>query len=282
LLGQTAPSPPEDSPRVSPADDHEQVLREAFELLDDGDLPAAMRAMQRAATRASPETLARLNEWVRRTRRIPLDELMAETRIRVARSSSRGKSFDIRFATPFEGPALGRRLERMTDELLKAEFGGKSVLKWARDHSEYRELRADSADLEARARTAAGVIGARLKYDPRVRPGETRSSARKPGSRENAGGPASAPSGGDSRGELIRLRDDLARLASHVRSLPGFTALSIRPDDPDDPTLREAERLQMERVEREREEAERKAAEQAQAESQPASRPDSQPASRPR
>lgn len=250
---------------LSPTDELDQTLRESFELLDDGDLPAALRAMQRAVVRASEEDLRRLSEKALRVRGIPLDELLADTRLRVARGPSRNRTFEVRYATPFEGEALGRRLEALTDEFLRTEFAGKSVAQWSRDPSAYGELRSDSPDLEFRARMAAGFIGARLRWDPRVRATAGRPTATQAASDRRA---ASTPL---SRGDLIRLRDDLARLAAHVRALPGFTQPSAARYDPDDPTLREAQRLEAEQEALE--EAQRPAEDHPPADSQPASRP---------
>lgn len=277
-LGGDDPPHDSSSDEVAPTERHEQVLREGFELLDDGELAAAVRAFQRVAVRADAETLQKLSRLTRELRGEPLDELLAETRMRVALSLSRGRTFDLRYATPYEGAALGRRLEMLADDCLHSKFDGRTLLAWARDPAKYEKLRIDTAELEFKARLAAGVIAARLKHDPRLK--KVRPAVRNGGDE----------GGALSRDELVRLRDDLARLGAQIRALPGFTALTMRRDTLDDPTLIEAERLEEARRAAELEAAEREAAaaereleeatsRPADATSQPATRPTSNPAS---
>lgn len=200
-------------------DDYQQMLREALELLDDGDIAAALRAAQRSVSGATP---AQLEDWSREclaTRGLPLADLVADLRIRKALLTRSDKVFELPFATPFEADALGRRLEALERQRLAAVYDGLSVRQWARQPGDYAALRADSAQLVYDAQLAAGVIAARLRFDPRLRSDRLL------------------------RRDETLLRDDLVRLAAQVRTLPGFSGLSATPIDATDPTLAVAQEL---------------------------------------
>jgi hypothetical protein len=212
--------------------DFEQMLREAYELVDDGDLPAALRALQRIVMHAPNEVLEQLDRHARAARGRPLDEFLAETRIRAAlepRASTHAaprssRLFDLKFATRFEAGALGRRLEQLHARLLSTAYQGRTIETWARRREEYTELRPDARRMVADARRAAAVLGVRLRFDPRL----------KNDRRE--------------RRRLAILRADLARFAAKVSAMPGFTSLGVDAGDEDDPTLRAAQRLAAEQA----------------------------------
>jgi hypothetical protein len=207
------------TPAAAPSEDFEQMLREAFELLDDEDLPGALRAMQRVAMRASREQLVELDRQTCGARDLPLARLVAETRFAVAVARGRGRTFRLGFVTPYEAPAMGLLLERLQGRLLARVHQGRTIAQWAAERDAYAELHPQAPELVADASLATALIGARLKSDPRLR-----------GDREQ-------------RRRLTFLRDDVTRLAAHVRSMRGFTALSVDKDDPSNPAAREVARL---------------------------------------
>jgi len=212
------PSPADQTPPVEDRD-AAQMLREAFELLNDGDNPAALRAMQKAVTSAGNDSLAALERQTRIERGRSLPELMAATRVALAGGNRALHGFDIRGATAYELPALGLMLEGLQSDALHAQIGGRPLGAWAAAPDLYTELTPEARVLVERTRRAAAIVAARLRIDPRVR----------------ATGPA--------RAALVKLRDDLTALAGHVSTLEGFTALSAVPTADDDPTLIEAQRL---------------------------------------
>ncbi|MBU0618284.1 MAG: hypothetical protein KKI02_11240 [Planctomycetes bacterium] len=217
------------------AADFEQMLREAYELVDDGDLPAALRALQRVVTRAPPEVLRALDGRVRAARGTALDDFVAGLRIRAALDPPRGQLFELKFATRYEAGALGRQLEPLYRHLLDARYDGRTIEAWAGKRDEYTELRPDARRMVSDARLAAAMIGARVRFDPKLKIDVAE------------------------RRRLVALRADLARFIAKVSALPGFTSLDSGADDEDDPTLAEARRLAAEQ-----------AAEQQSATSQPA------------
>lgn len=194
----------------------DQTLRESFELLDDGDLDAALRAMQSAVVRASPAALRQLEVRTRALRGVALDELLADTRLRATLPDDAGRpgTFTLRFATPYESAALGRQLESRQTEALRRVYADRSIEEWAAHRAEYTELRPDAQRMVADARLAAAIIAARAKFDPRSKDDR---AARK---------------------RLLDLRDDLTRFISAVTALPGYTApQSALPPDPGAETL---------------------------------------------
>lgn len=201
----------------SPAD-FEQMLREAFELIDDGDHAAALRALQRVAQEAPPELLARLDGQARAQRGRPLAELLAQLRIEAALRTPTGRGFRIRYATAFESEALAVRLAAIEAELLARSHAGRTLESWSWTPEEWTDAGPAGRTLVVDAERGAGVIGARLQYDPRVR----RDSQLRPA--------------------LVEKRDRLARLAAHVAGLRGFTSVDAA-DDRVDPTLGEALRM---------------------------------------
>ena len=220
--------------RNAGAVDFEQMLREACELVDDGDLPAALRALQRVVTRAPPEVLQDLDGHVRAARGSALDDLIAGIRIRAALDPPRGQLFELKFATRYEAGALGRQLEPLYRRLLDTTYHGRTIEVWAGKRDEYAELQPDARRMVSDARLAAAMIGARVRFDPKLKIDVAE------------------------RRRLVALRADLARFIAKVSALPGFTSLDSGTGDQDDPTLAEARRL---------------AAEQAAAEQAAASRP---------
>lgn len=199
-----------------------QILREAYELMDDGDSAAALRALQRVVVRASSAELASLSAQCRAARGVGLDDLLAEARVQAAQHAGAGRSFDLRYATAFEGAALGRRLEQLQRRRLETSYDGKRMLDWLKSPREYETLQPDAARLVADARDLAAIVAARLRFDRRL--GTNRAE----------------------RAKLSELRDSLTRLAAHVRDLEGFTNLSRDAVDVPDPTESEARRIREE------------------------------------
>ncbi len=240
----TSPANPSQSRPAPPAVDFEQMLREAFELVDDGDLPAGLRALRRIVTHAPDDVLEDLDRDVGAARGSALDEFMAGIRLRAALSAPRGQLFDLKFATRYEAAALGRRLEPLHQRLLGTAYHGKTIEAWAGRRDEYTELQPNARRMVSDARLAAAMIGARVRFDPRLK------------------------SDIAERRRLVALRADLARLIAKISALPGFTALDSDADDRDDPTLVEARRLAAEQAARQA--AARQAASQQDATSRPA------------
>ncbi len=198
---QAPPTPPPAAPiATAVAEDCEQMLREAFELLDDHDERAALRALQRAVLRAPQAALADLDRQCRQARGLPLDVLLAETRVYVAGLAKRGPAFRLTYATPYELDALGRVLTRQAQERLRRRHDGRSVAEWVSNRSEYTELRPGARALVADASRAAALIATRLRHDPALK------DAR------------------EERVRLLHLQADLSRLAAQVSAIPGFTA----------------------------------------------------------
>jgi len=214
-----ADRPADELPTTMPAEDFEQMFREAFELLEDEDLPAALWAMQRIVTRAPEELLSGLDQRVRSARGLPLARLMAETRLRVALARGRGGAFRLKFVTRYEAPVMGRLLEQLQGELLQKRHEDHTIAEWAAERDAYTELHAGAREMVADARLAAAMLSARLKFDPRLRKSD------------------------EHRRQLAALRDDLARFVAHVISMRGYTALGVDEDDLPEPVAREVARL---------------------------------------
>ena len=214
-----ADRPADELPTTMPAEDFEQMFREAFELLEDEDLPAALWAMQRIVTRAPEELLSGLDQRVRSSRGLPLARLMAETRLRVALARGRGGAFRLKFVTRYEAPVMGRLLEQLQGELLQKRHEDHTIAEWAAERDAYTELHAGAREMVADARLAAAMLSARLKFDPRLRKSD------------------------EHRRQLAALRDDLARFVAHVISMRGYTALGVDEDDLPEPVAREVARL---------------------------------------
>jgi len=185
--------------------DRGQMLREAFELLGDGDLAAGLRAMQRSVADASVAVLGDLDAQCRAARGIPLDALLAKTRIYLASRVGHGRGFRLNSATKYERAALGRMLARQAETLLGREHDGRTVAEWASQLNEYGALKPDARLLVADAARAGALLAARLRFDPALK--EKRAETVR----------------------LTRLRADLMHLAGWVASLPGYMDLS--PDD---------------------------------------------------
>lgn len=191
---------------VALGEDYEQMLREGLELLDDGDLGSAVRALQRAVLRAPQEVLAQLDQQCRAARGVPLDELLAASRIRLADQEGRGRSFKLKYATPYERDALARLLARERASLLARRYDGRSVAEWAANRAEYTELTPAARPLVADASRAAALIVTRLRFDRRLKQNR------------------------EERVRLLRLRAELSRLAGQILALPGYTAPSEEED----------------------------------------------------
>jgi len=203
---------------AEPAEDYEQMLREAFELLDQADLSAALRAMQRVAGGAQEAVLARLDAFTRSTRDLPLPELVARTRYAEAMADGGGRVFKLGFVTPYEREAMARILAARQAAYLSKRHLGRSIAEWAADREAYTELHPAARNMVADARMAAGIIGERLRIDPILR--ENRIDRR----------------------DLVALRTSLTRFVAHVSSMGGFSALSAT-ESPDDPAVAAARRL---------------------------------------
>lgn len=179
----------------------EQIWREALELLDDADGSAATRALQRLVLAADERQLAELSARTAELRGVELDELLATVRLRSAMSARGDEAFDLPYVTPFEAPAMCLLLERTERERLGVLRLGRPLSAWIGFECEITSLTLECVPLVRDARVAAAAIAARLRHDARL-----------------AGQSAA-------RGEAIRRRDGLVKLAAHVRALPGFTAL---------------------------------------------------------
>jgi hypothetical protein len=204
------------APETQPVQDFEQMLREAFELSDDQDVHAALQALQKAVLGATPPALSQLDQQCRRQRGVPLAEWLADLRIRGALRV--GGGFWIRYATPYEAPVLGARLEQRCNELLAGQYHGRSLAEWAAQPADYRELHRDARAMVTDTRRAAGMLAARLRFDPRLKEDHA------------------------ARLRQTRLRADLARLIDHVITLPGYTN-PLEPDAADNPAAAAARRL---------------------------------------
>ena len=221
---ETPPANLSQSGATALAVDFEQMLREAYELVDDGDLAAALRALRRIVADAPAEVLNDLDGRVRAARGSALDDFVAGLRIRAALDPPRGQLFELKFATRYEAGALGRQLEPLYRHLLDARYDGRTIEVWAGKRDEYAELRPDARRMVSDARLAAAMIGARVRFDPKLKIDVAE------------------------RRRLVALRADLARFVAKVSRLPGFTSLDSDAADRDDPTLAEARRLAAEQA----------------------------------
>ncbi len=177
-----------------------QIVREGFELLDDEDWLAALRALQRAVLAARPPQLAELEQLALQARGTALDDLLAQTRLRVAAQADGGRTFRLSYVTAYERAALGRRLAAEQAALLESAFDGRPLAAWLTHAEEYAEVRPDARRLVAAAGRCAAMIKARLRHDPALA-GER-----------------------DERRRLTELHDALTRLAARVLALRGYTA----------------------------------------------------------
>lgn len=196
--------PADDSPEpMSPqatVEEYLALLNDAFAKLDLEQSAAALRLMQRVVHGAPQGVIDALEHETRAKRDIALDELIAQTRIDVALTADRGRTFKLNYATSYEVRALGRLLEVRTNRLLTRSYDGRTIEVWAGDARRYDRLTADSRRLVEDARLAAALIGARLRFDPRLR------------------------GDGSERARLSRLRGDLTRLAAQISAMRGYTA----------------------------------------------------------
>jgi hypothetical protein len=207
-----------DRSATQPRPDVEQMLREAFELIDDGEPAAALRATQRAVRHASDEEIDQLDAQCRAARAVSLAELMATLRIELAADGD-DDEFRLTYATELERDALGRLLEARQSRRLESRRDGRPVREWAEHPELYEELGAEARELAADASRAAALITARLDFDPRL----TKDRA--------------------ARVELLGQRRKLVRLAGHVMSMRGFTAPRASDPQRPDPAAEAAARL---------------------------------------
>ncbi|TWT42380.1 hypothetical protein RAS1_35110 [Phycisphaerae bacterium RAS1] len=183
------------------------MLREAFELINDDDLPAALRALQRAVAAADVPALAALSDLTRRSRGISLAELIAQTRLREATSAYHAhRGFRLRIVTPVERDALVALLQSAEGELRARRFDGRTLVDWAAAPEQYAGLTDASRSLVDDAGLLAAILAARLEHDSDL---ERPSPARR---------------------DAAETRVQLMRLAAGVAALPGFT--DPRPPQP--------------------------------------------------
>lgn len=195
-----------------------QVLREAYELLEDKDWTAAVRALQKLVQRTPPTLLEELNSACQRERGEGLAELLARLRLREAHEQAGDEPITLRFATRYESAALGELMQQEYEQLLAQRFGGRSVRAWAGAIDEYDSLTPQSQELVLTARRAAGLISGRLRADHALR--------------ERA----------QERRALMDLRSEIARLVARVSAMTGFQK-SDRFAAIDDPASRKAREL---------------------------------------
>ncbi|MCA9243520.1 MAG: hypothetical protein KDA32_06170 [Phycisphaerales bacterium] len=206
---------------IEPPDPRRDAIQrtvEALELLTDGREKAALRSLQSVVREARGAELAACEALVERRIGAPLPRLMADLRLRLAKERSDDGVFKLSYATPYEADALGESLRELQAQTLETGFDGRRLMDWVADRGGYDKLRPGARELARDARLTAAIVAARLRFDPTLKKDR------------------------DARTHAVRLRDDLARLVSHIRALPGFTALD-QADRGDDPTLAEAERL---------------------------------------
>jgi hypothetical protein len=178
-----------------------QMRREALELREDGDAPAALRALQRLVGEAPKPLLAELDEQTRRERGKPLPELMAELRLELADAEAqRAGGFRLKAVTPYEAAALGRLLCARQERLLATSYDNGSLGELIAADKPISEISRQARRVADDARAAAAVIGERLEHDPALG-----------GQREQ-------------RRELERLRVQLVELAAAIGALPGYTS----------------------------------------------------------
>lgn len=200
--GADAPPAAEAAPAEAPAraePAREQMLREAFELLADEDYPAALRAMHQAVQGANATQAAALERLCEAHYRRPLLDVLAAARVYVATRFDRGRGFRLQQVTPQERPILSTLLAQQAHDLLGRARGGRTMGAWAQDPNAYTELTSDARALVSDAARAAALVTARLEYDATLER--------------------------DQRIDVLKLRDNLARLAAHVYEMEGFTGL---------------------------------------------------------
>lgn len=189
---------PETENPPAPDADHAQWLREAFELVDRGELRPALRILTRLARIPDRAVLQTLSEECEKTRGRPLDVWIAEVRMQSAVATTRDGVIRFAGVTEYESSALGRLLEIRLRELLGRTHEGRSLHDWTIHQRKYTRATTESPALVRDARIASAMLSVRIKHDPQLR--------------ENR----------DERIAAIALRDELARLAAWVSSLRGF------------------------------------------------------------
>lgn len=211
----------EEMPPAGASADFAQMLREAYELLDDGDPASAAAALQKIIVRAPAQVRAALSLRCRRERGATLAELAAAARVRTAAAED---GFHIRFATPYEAAALGTLLQRQIEALWPLEFAGRSLREWSAKPETYAALQPDVRAMVAAGRRLAGMLGARLEYDPAL--AEDRAA----------------------RKQAAQDREAVIRLVRHVITMPGYTEPQGAAGWSDDPGAAKALELAAERI----------------------------------
>lgn len=187
-------------------------LQESLQRLAHDDKREALRLLQRAVSRAKPDELAELERVTRVQRCVELAELMAALRYETSLSPGKTRVLKLTHVTRYESEALGDLLERKLAPLLAQEFAGRALGQWTDGATSYDELRSDAKPMVDTARLAAGIISARLRYDPRLKKDR------------------------ESRVALVAQQERLTEFAARVSTMPGFTSLGTF-DDPTDPGL---------------------------------------------
>ncbi len=175
----------------------EQMMREGFELLDDQDEEAALRAFQRLAQRAPESLLKRLDALCQSLRGVALPRLMAQLRMKQAQRDDDTGKIDLGFATRYEAAELGQLLEARYEEILDQVHEGRSLRSWAAKPDEFPAKSREAGAAVRGARAAIGLISARLRQDRAL------SDDR------------------EKRAKLISIRDQLGRFATQVGGAAG-------------------------------------------------------------
>lgn len=212
LSAGAAPAPGVQPAVTSDADDGERTLDAALQSLKAGEQDAALRLLNRVVIRADAARLTRLDARVRTQRGVGLAPLLAQLRLDAALAAGGGRKFELRFVSAYEAPDLSRLLARRVALALNADFGGRSLADWSRDPAAYRSHPLFAPRLLDAARVAAGMIGARLRFDRTLKTDRA------------------------SRTQLVELRDLLTRFAARVAAVPGLSEL-IGTDDDTPPRL---------------------------------------------
>lgn len=195
---------PEAAETADRPEDFEQMIREAYELLADDDLSAALAALQRVATRADDAELARRDAQVRHDRGVSLARLLAETRLRVAEAEPGG--LRLNYATPYESEELARLLRERTATLLATDSRGAPLSRWLDHPEQYTWLDVETRQLVQKAQACSALLATRMRIDPTIDKNRT------------------------ARRDLIQLRDRLSRFIATLQARPGYTAIPADPN----------------------------------------------------
>ncbi|MCG3126292.1 MAG: hypothetical protein CHACPFDD_01124 [Phycisphaerae bacterium] len=189
------------------ANDEQRTLDAALQSLQSGELDAALRLLNRVVIRSEATALGRLDGRVRERRGVGLAALLAQLRLEEALAAGGGRKFDLRFVSAYEAPEMSRLLAERLTQALHADFGGRSLADWSREPAMYRAHPPFAPRLLDATRVAAGMAGARLRFDRSLRTDRA------------------------TRMQLVELRDRLTHFAAAVAALPGLSEL-IEHDTP--------------------------------------------------